>query len=501
MQAFWSDLPRGTAYPPLDRDLEVEFAVVGAGVAGVTAAYQLARAGRSVALLERGRIGGGTSGHNTGKLSCLHGTRLLTISDRYGPKMAAVYLAENKRGAAFVRRMVAEHQIPCRLSEAPSYLYSQTPATVDELQRLAALAQRLDFPLAAVNRLPAPLRVELALRADGEATLNPVRYLEGVAARAAKAGCTICEQIPVAKLEKQAGGVTLTAENGSRIRAGQVLLCTHYPLYEGKGLYFTRLYPTRSYAVAARLEGEPFWGQYISAEEPVRSLAVCRDRDDRPVLVVAGETCRTGRTAGDEFSTLQLYGLRHFSLGKFVWRWAAQDYRTPDELPYAGEVDRGDPRVLFCAGFGKWGMTAGTAAGLYLAGRCLEPSGAPSPLYDPARHSDICSFSYIKEGAATAAYWVGERLRPTGDLPTRPGQASVVRIGGRRCGAYRDEEGELHLVSLTCTHLGCALHWNAAETSWDCPCHGSRFSVDGEVLCGPADTPLARVELPPEKGE
>jgi nitrite reductase/ring-hydroxylating ferredoxin subunit len=272
-----------------------------------------------------------------------------------------------------------------------------------------------------------------------------------------------------------------------------------------EGLYFARMHVHRSYALGVRLAGSarPINGMYISGgdgEHDFHSFRPAHD-DLGPLLIVGGEGHRTGeeKDTAARLQRLEAYARRRFEVASVDYRWATQDNRTLDRLPYVGLLSPRAEHLLVATGFGGWGMTNGTAAALLLADLVQGHDNPWEHLYSPRRLELIPNFGRVMaDGARTAAAFVGGHLRRPGshdptDIP--PGEARIIQRGWTKVGVYRDLLGKLHAVSPVCTHLRCVVRWNNAETSWDCPCHGSRFDPDGRVLQGPAVKNLPVIDL------
>jgi Rieske Fe-S protein len=279
----------------------------------------------------------------------------------------------------------------------------------------------------------------------------------------------------------------------AEILADHVIVATHYPVFD-RGLYFTRLKVQRSYCIAVRLAGgAPPEGMSISAGSPTRSL-----REHRGALIVGGEghAAGSGSARPERFARLEAFAREHWDVDSVTHRWSAQDPSPYDHLPMIGPYRPGSRRLWVTTGFMKWGLAGATFGATILADRIAGRDNPWAETFDPARLSLRSAHEVAELGAKFTIDLVGDRLRPpqalaSGGIPR--GEARVVPDGlGGRKGVYRDDDGQLHAVSMRCTHMGCLVRFNAAERSWDCPCHGSRFDVDGRVLEGPAVDPLAR---------
>jgi Rieske Fe-S protein len=284
------------------------------------------------------------------------------------------------------------------------------------------------------------------------------------------------------------------------VTATDVVVATHYPVFD-RALLFTRLAPRRELVVAAPIapDRDPA-GIYITPEQNTRSVRTAPYRDGRRLLIVTGEHFTPGASnVVERFERLLAWTTERFPGADVAYRWATQDDSTTDHLPYVGLFHSGAKHVYVATGFGGWGMSTGVMAGKLLAGLI---GGAEKPwarLYDPRRlHPAREAIPFVKAQAKVAGHFIGDRLRPShvdSVDAIGPGTGAVLRAGGTRRAVYRDEAGELHAVSARCTHLGCIVHFNDAERAWECPCHGSRFAIDGSVIQGPANKPLERREI------
>ena len=469
----------------------VDVAVIGAGIFGLTAARLLADDGASVAVLEAGPVAAGATGYTTAKISALQGTTLSDITDRLGEERAAVYAAANLAAVQQVRDLVARDGIEADLETAPACTYAATDEDVDavEAEHEAATAAGLATRLGETPELPFP--VAAAVWLDDQAQLHPRRYCLGLADAVRAAGGTVVEHTRVVDVDEEETGCTLTTTLGE-LTADQVIVATHLPFLDVAG-FFARAHPQRSYSIAAKVGGDRLTGMYLSAGSPTRSL---RSTPDGWTLI-GGEGHKVGhdedtrrRYAALEAWTAEVYG--PVEIGH---RWSAQDHTSVDGMPFVGRLTPRHERIWVGTAYRKWGLTNGTAAAMILrdlvAGRPHDWAEA----FDATRLSPGASLKdLVTENLEVGKRFVADRVRswhpsPAADL--RPGEGALVDLDGDTVAGFRDDDGTLHAVSPTCTHLGCRVAFNTAERSWDCPCHGSRFDVDGSVLEGPAVRDLA----------
>jgi glycine/D-amino acid oxidase-like deaminating enzyme/nitrite reductase/ring-hydroxylating ferredoxin subunit len=471
-----------TGYPEVTGDLRVDVAVVGGGITGLTTALMLKREGLRVAVIEADRIAYGASGNNTAKVSALQATVYSGLS----PDRTTTYAEANVAGVDALAGIVEREGIDCGLQRRPAFTYAIEESERDSVAAELEAARSAGLPVDGTEPdLPFP--VYGSVRLDNQLAIHPVRYVRGLATVVAGDGSQVFERSRVLSVH----GSRVRTEGGT-ISADHIVIATHAPLLD-RGGYFAQLEAVRSYCVAARLRsGTLPRGLSISAGTPAWSIAATDE-----LLILCGQSHPAGGRgiAEERYTNLESFARKHWDIAEVTNRWSAQDLVAYDRLPMIGSYLPGSHTVHVATGYRKWGLAMATAAGIMLTDRIAGRANAWADVFSPQRFSLPDAPQLLRLNAKAAMHLIGDRLRAPevaepAEIPR--GEARVLPDGLGQTGAYRDADGVLHAVSLRCTHLGCLVRFNAAEISWDCPCHGSRFDVDGAVLEGPANQPLPR---------
>ncbi|WP_067824179.1 FAD-dependent oxidoreductase [Actinomadura kijaniata] len=496
--SYWIDsapAPAPAAPPVLPREAEV--VVLGGGISGLTTAHLLARAGRSVVVIEAGRIAEGVSGHTTAKITSQHNLVYADLVDGFGRERARAYGESQQAALEWIAGRVAELGVDCGFRRRDNHVYAEERAYLDRLRREADAAATLGLPaeFTAETELPFPVAGAVRFRAQGQ--FHPRRWLLRLAEEITGAGGTVLENVRALRLGLPDESVVHTT--AGTIRARDVVVATHYPVFD-RGLYFARLEPRRSLLLAGPAPQDAPRGMYIAADtgHSIRTTP----GDGGEVLLLGGEGYHPGEDddVTARFHRLTAWGQARLGAAEFPHRWATQDNSTADRIPYIGRYHPLSRHLWVAAGYGLWGMTNGTLAGMILSDLILGKDNPWAGLYDPARPTVRRSAPGVARlGAKTGRHYLGDypRAFAPGDriAGLEPGEGVVTHVGRRPVAAYRAPDGEVTAVSAVCTHLGCLVAFNDAEKTWDCPCHGSRFGTDGSVRHGPATKPLPPVEL------
>ena len=491
-QSYWigSAINMARPYPALTEDIKADVIIVGGGIAGITCAYLLGKEGLSVAILEADRIARGTTGHTTAKVTSQHNLIYHKLIRQLGAEMARQYADANETAIREIKTLAENLKINCDFVSQPAFVFTESDEYVQELYDEVTAASDLGIKAAFSDSIPLPFTIKGAVRFDNQAQFHPLKYTLSLAEAFTGGGGKIYEKTRAAEISYDEGFYVVTAQ-GKKAACDSLIIASHYPFYNKHGMYFTRISQERSYVTAVKAV-EPYpGGIYISAEQPARSLR-SQKTGDGELILIGGAHHKSGQCEDTRKKYEELYDFAnpYFTITDIPYRWSAQDCMTLDNVPYAGKFAEGIPNLYIATGFGKWGMTNSMASGMLLRDLIVKGDSPWKDVYNPSRETKTASsINFVTKNFNVAKEFIGgklESLDKEEDIVLAPGEGKAVELSGKRAGAYRNEEGAVYIVNTTCTHMGCELNWNSAERTWDCPCHGSRFSHEGKIIDGPA---------------
>jgi glycine/D-amino acid oxidase-like deaminating enzyme/nitrite reductase/ring-hydroxylating ferredoxin subunit len=493
--SVWMDTAPHTTYPALGASLRVDVCVVGGGIVGLMTADLLKRAGRTVAVLEADRVATGVTGYTTAKVTALHGLIYDHVRSSFGEDGARHYAEANTAGLELIADRAAG--IECDFRRRPALTYAEDDGDIDALRKEVEAARAAGLPAELVDDVDLPWDVAGAVRLPDQAEFHPRRFLLAIADGIHGDGSHIAERTRATGVH-DGEECRVETGTGAEVTAGAVVIATHYPTLD-RGLFFARLSAERSYAIAVRARGRTPQGMFLSTESPSHSVRAA-PYDGGELLIVGGESHKAGTNDPVErYAALEAWARDRFDVESVEYRWSAQDAMPLDGIPYVGKLSPIARNVHTASGFKKWGLTNGAGAAIMLSDAILGRENAWAKTFDANRFKPLAAApKLLKETMSVGAHFFGDRfsspdVRSLDELA--PGEGGIVKLDGDKVAAYRDEDGVVHAVSSICTHLYCQVAFNAAERSWDCPCHGSRFATDGTVIQGPAVNPLERKEL------
>jgi glycine/D-amino acid oxidase-like deaminating enzyme/nitrite reductase/ring-hydroxylating ferredoxin subunit len=496
--SYWIDSTPSASFPPLSQDVTVDVAIVGAGIAGLTTAMLLKKAGKTVAVVESNRIITGASGHTTAKVTSLHQLIYADLIHNLGIEKAQIYADSNQAAIEQVAKLVEEEAINCDFSRHSAYTFTESQHGLKSIEAEVEAALKLGLPASFVQETSLPFPIVGAVKFSNQAQFHPRKYLQHLASKIDGDGSYVFEDTRALNVEEGDPTSRVLTDRGV-VKAKEVVITTHLPILDS-GLFFAKTYPQRSYIVGTRIDPEvPPEGMFIGSGEEYFSIRTTPQQDGT-LLLVGGGGHKVGAVMHTEaqYQKVEDFVQARFGIGTFDYRWSTQDMVSVDKVPYVGKLTPLTTHIYVATGFSLWGMTNGTLSGMLLSDMILERHNSWAHLYDSTRATPFVTPQGMKQAISVGMHWVGDRLKGTSALSEiAPGEGKLVTIEGEKIAAHRDDQGVLHTVSAVCSHLGCILAWNSAEKSWDCPCHGSRFGCNGVVLDGPAVKDLATQQIEP----
>jgi glycine/D-amino acid oxidase-like deaminating enzyme/nitrite reductase/ring-hydroxylating ferredoxin subunit len=497
-ESYWietSDFPR---FEKLQADINTEVCVVGGGIAGITSAYLLTKKGYKVTLIEALKLGHGTTGYTTAKLSAQHELIYNQLISKFGEETAKIHYQAAMETIEFVKETEKELHADFQFKMEPAYVFTDEEKQIPQIEKEWKAYEKLGIPGALLDAIPLPVTAKKAVRMDQQAQFHPLLFLQAMTTYITSNGGTIFEDTR-AETINEVGKTTVKLKDGGSVTADHVVIATHFPFYDFKGAYFARLDMARSYIVSGKSPLAYPGGMYISIDSPSRSVRSAKDKNGETLWLIGGEGHRPGKgkQMKEHYSNLRNWGRSEFDMEEFDYNWSSEDFISLDSLFYIGRITEQTKNIYVATAFRKWGMSGGITAAKEITSLIASGESLYQNIYDPARKDGAKGISTLAKNLVEVSKELvsGKLEKTTKSIDElEPGEAGKIRDKGKLIGVYKNKDGSIHKVDTTCTHMGCEVHWNDAETTWDCPCHGSRFRASGEVIEGPAVKDLKKAD-------
>lgn len=495
-ESYWLDSAELRKFPKVTEDVVADAVVIGAGISGVMTAYLLTQQGYKVVVVEAGKVLNGTTGYTTAKLTAQHGLIYDYLIEHLGQEKTRLYYEANAKALEYVKEVVVQKEIDCDFSEETAFIYAEDKEQQKKVQKEAQAYEKLGIDGGFTDDIPLNILNFGAVMMKSQAQFHPVKFLIPLIEEIVAAGGAFFEHTMIQDIEKGETSAAITAD-GLKVSGKYIAVCSHFPFYDKEGFYFARLHPKRSYTLAVETAMKFPGGMYLSAGDPKYSLRTVYEGGKKLILIGGnGHSVGHKDDTKENYEQLYQFGQKTFGVEKVHYRWSAQDPSPLDKVPYIGSYGLGDENIFVATGYRKWGMTTGILAGQLLTDLITGKQSDYEEVFTPERLNKTTVKKGFKQNKHVAKMLVKDKIEnPSSHLTDlQEDEGKVIEFNDQRAGAYRDRQGALHIVDTTCTHMGCETRWNNAERTWDCPCHGSRFSYEGNVVEGPATKPLKKLE-------
>lgn len=500
--SLWQDTTNGYIPTSIQSSNKYDVVIAGGGITGLTTALLLQNAGKRCIVLEAQSLGFGTTGGTTAHINTMLDTPYSKIINDFGLNQARIVADSLKDAIALVKENIKRYSIQCNFSEEPGYIYAQNEQQEKELTEIHDACVDVGVSVEYTSIVPLPIAFTKAIKLSGQAKFHPLRYINGLASAFEDAGGVILEQCRVLKsgAHPDSKSILNIETTQGNFQALYMMYATHSPI--GVNLLHLRTPAIRSYAMAVKLQDK----QYPKAlcydmYDPYHYYRT-QEIDGEQYLIVGGDDHKTGEEKNTNgcFLRLESHVRTHFNVAEIAYSWSSQLFESVDGLPYIGHLPGNPDNVFVATGFAGNGITLSQVAALTIHSQILRQQDPYESVFSPTRLKPVAGFTeFIKHNADVVKQFVGKRFEQEkieALASLAPGEAKLVRYEGHSMALYKDEMGNLHGVSPSCTHMKCSVDWNSAEKSWDCPCHGARYSFTGEVLNAPANHGLEPIEFP-----
>ncbi len=496
IQSLWMATTPATDYPELQSGIEVDVVVVGGGLAGLNTAYFLMREGLKVAVVEASYIGTGTSGNTTAKITSLHNLKYNYLKKYFGLAKAKIYGESNEWAISKLEEIIKTEEIDCDFGRLSSYVYTFTESGLQGIKEEIKACQEIGLPASFIEKPETPFPSKGAICFKNQAYFHPRKYILALAERIQKRGGYIFERSRASSI-KQAGDKQVVVTDKAEIRGKHVVVATNFPFFD-KGFFFARTYQSRSYVFSSVGTKNNIKGMFINTDLEDKKLSFRPHKiRNKESMIIGGEGHVVGED-GEENHYADLEKLANEKLGpqdvEFIW--SAQDSMSMDRMPFIGKMPMAK-NIYVVTGFGKWGITHSVICAKIITDLILGKENSWVKLYDPSRFNLSASWPEIKNSILRTFKNYMRKFEKKKEFNAKDlsiGEGMVADIKNQKTAVYKTEEGQIQMHSAVCTHMGCIVNWNSEEKTWDCPCHGSRFTPEGEIINGPATRSLPEIK-------
>lgn len=499
--SLWQSIPD---FISKNLPVEAEIVIIGGGITGISTALRLQREGKKCVVVESHNIGFGTTGGTTSHLNTLLDSPYYQIKKDFDDEASKQVYELTHKAINLIEKNIIGYEIDCGFERKAAYLFAHDTKQEKELDKIISGANEAGLSMNVSKHIPVPLQFKKAAKAADQAQMHSTKYLYGIAQAFERMGGCIVQDCRAMSITHE-NDETIVHTSKGKIKTKHVIYATHTP--PGINILHTRCAPYRSYALAVTLNDNMYPDALVyDLDEPYHYYRT-QEVDGIKYLIFGGEDHKTGHeeNTGYCFTKLESYLRKYYDIDEVVYKWSSQYYESVDGLPYIGHLPGNTENVWVATGFGGNGMIYGTVASCILSDLICKGSSPYEKLFSPARFKPVAGFANaVKEGVDVISTLIGQKIaieKIEGMSELSHNEGKVGKYEGNKVAVYKDANGELFAVNPACPHTGCSVGWNHSEKSWDCPCHGSRFSHTGELLTAPAQKDLEQIDLSDQETE
>ena len=508
MSSYWIQSTKNLKLnEKITNNYETDVCIIGAGLAGLSTGYYLAKEGINVIILDKDNIGQKVSGNTTAKITLQHNLIYDYLIKSFGMDFAMKYFKSNKEAISNIKKIIDDENIECDFEYQDNYVYTTNQDDItkihNEIKAINSLSNILnsnekDIFADFVTSCNLPFKICGAIKVKDQAQFHPLKYMFGLSKAIKNKGGIIFTNSLVTDV-KQKDGVYTTYTDKHFIKSKYIVIASHFPFKDFPGFYFSKMYQSTSYVLGIDTKSDLFDGMYISSDKPTFSYRTAKYKDKK-ILIMAGGDHKTGYAPDNNqtgYNILEQEAKKYYPNCKILYKWNTRDCITIDKVPYIGDFSNLMPNMFVATGFNKWGITSSNVAANIIRDKILGIKNEYSKIYEATRFSPIKNAHEMKNiTSQVLKSFVTNRIKiPEENLSAiKNDNGGIIKVNGASIGIYKDINGKVFAVNPTCTHLGCLLTWNNLDKTWDCPCHGSRFDYTGKNLYDPAFKDLERYE-------
>ena len=492
MSSYWIESTKDFScrFPALSNNLEVDVCIVGAGLVGISCAYNLINSGFKTIILERDDVCSHVSAYSTAKITSQHNLFYTYLIDSFGMDYAKDYLNANEEAVQRIKNVIKKENIDCDFSNQDSYVYVYSKKELADIKAEVNSVKSLGFPCEFVENIPFPISSYGAIKFPNQGQFNPRKYALSLCDIIVKNDIEIYSKTVVTKVERDSDGNYIVETPQYTVKAKYVVLATHYPIVNFPGFYFLKMYQSMSYVIAVDTKCELPDGMYINSSIPFYSFRTT-PYNGKKLLLIAGSDHKTGEKINLEnaYKLLEDKAKELYPESEVLYKWCTEDCISLDKIPYIGDFSSIMPNLFVATGFKKWGISFSNVAAKIIADKILGNDNKYEETFKATRLQPVKNREELGNMVKESMYsLVINKLKGSPDTlnDVKNGEGKIVEIDGKKVGVYKNEDGKCFFIKPVCAHLGCELSFNNVEKTWDCPCHGSRYDYRGVLISEPA---------------